>query len=132
MSNWAIRVADVLKPMLELLRLYILSGPLINLDETTVQVLDEPGRKAKSKSYFWVARGGPSKSPAILFNYAPSRGSDVAKALLKDYDGYVQTDGYIGYNFLNDHAEMTHFTCWAHVRRKFNEVIKASSILTHK
>jgi len=45
MSNWAIRVANTLEPLVELLRLYILSGPLINVDETTVQVLDEPGRK---------------------------------------------------------------------------------------
>lgn len=126
MSNWAIRVASILEPLVELLRLYILSGPLINLDETTVQVLDEPGRKAKSKSYFWVARGGPLINPAILFRYDQSRGGAVAKDLLKDYDGFVQTDGYAGYNFLNDHPKMTHFTCWAHVRRKFNDVIKAS------
>jgi transposase len=126
MSTWAIRIATVLEPLLELLRLYILSGPLINLDETTIQVLDEPGRNASSKSYFWVANGGPSKKPAILFRYDQSRGSAVAKDLLEDYDGFVQTDGYAGYNFLNDHLKMTHFVCWAHVRRKFNDVIKTT------
>lgn len=126
MSTWAIRIATILEPLLELLRLYVLSGPLINLDETTIQVLDEPGRKASSKSYFWVARGGPSKNPAILFRYDQSRGAAVAKDLLENYEGFVQTDGYAGYNFLNDHPKMTHFTCWAHVRRKFNDVIKAS------
>lgn len=50
MCNWAMKVSDRLKPLLEMLRLYVLSGPLINVDETTVQVLSEPGRKPQSKS----------------------------------------------------------------------------------
>lgn len=56
MCNWALKVADRVKPLIEMLRLWILSGPLINIDETTVQVLAEPDRKAQAKSYAWVFR----------------------------------------------------------------------------
>jgi transposase len=50
----------------------------------------------------------------------------VAKEFLKDYKGYVQTDGYSGYDFLDHNTDIIHVGCWAHVRRKFVDVIKAS------
>jgi len=55
MCNWALKVANRLKPLIEMLRLWILSGPLICIDETTVQVLAEPDKKPQSKSYAWVS-----------------------------------------------------------------------------
>ena len=61
MCSWATKVADICNSLLELLRLELLSGPLINIDETTVQVLDEPDRSAGSKSYMWLFRGGRSR-----------------------------------------------------------------------
>jgi transposase len=124
MCNWALKVANKLKPLLEMLRLYILSGPLINIDETTVQVLSEPGRKPQSKSYAWVFRsGGPL--PGLYYHYAPSRSGKVAEEFLTRYEGYVQTDGYTGYNFLDTRPGVIHCGCWAHVRRKFNNAAKA-------
>jgi len=126
MCNWAFKVANRLKPLIEMLRLTILSGPLINVDETTVQVLAEPGRKPQAKSYAWVFRGGIPGMPGLYYQYAPSRSGKVAKKNLKDYEGYVQTDGYAGYNFLDVKPGIIHCGCWAHVRRKFNDVAKAA------
>ncbi len=126
MCNWAIKVSDRLKPLLEMLRLYILSGPLINIDETTVQVLSEPGRKPQSKSYAWVFLGGMPGVPGLYYHYAPSRSGKIAEEFLSDYEGYVQTDGYAGYNFLDSKQGISHCGCWAHVRRKFNDVVKAT------
>jgi len=126
MVNWALKIAESLKPLLTMLRLYVLSGPLINIDETTVQVINEPGKKANSKSYCWVLRGGLPESSGFLYHYAPSRSTEVARGLLKDYEGFVQTDGFSSYNFLNNHPDIEHFGCWAHVRRRFNEVLKVS------
>jgi transposase len=48
----------------------------------------------------------------------------VARQLLKGYRGYVQTDGYRGYNFLDACLEIIHVGCWSHTRRKFVEVVK--------
>lgn len=126
MCNWAMKAAEACRPLLELLKGLIRSGSLINMDETTVQVLDEPGRPPSSKSYMWVCRGGMPEKPVLLYHYAPSRASQVAAALLGDYRGVVQTDGYAGYDFLNDRKGISHGGCWAHARRKFTEAAKGS------
>jgi transposase len=126
MCTWATKIADKCNGLLELLRSEVLSGPLINVDETTFQVLDEPGRPAESKSYMWIFRGGPPGKITVLFRYDPSRNGKVARNFLDDYHGYVQTDGYGGYNFLDTQAGIVHIGCWAHIRRKFVEVIKAA------
>jgi transposase len=125
MSAWALRAADACEPLIELLRHEIRSGPLINMDETTLQVLKESGRRNTAKSYMWVARGGPPKKPVVLFHYDPGRGGKVAKELAGGFQGYLQTDGYIGYKALGQTQDITHVGCLAHVRRKFHEVIKA-------
>lgn len=125
MSGWAIKAAAACEPLLELMHEHIRSGPLINMDETPVQVLKEPGRKNTTKSYMWVARGGPPDEPAVLFEYHPGRSGDVASQIVGDFEGYLQTDGYAGYNALGQRQGIVHVGCLAHVRRKFNDVIKA-------
>jgi len=125
MANWVIQVGQKCEPLLDLLWGEIQSGPLINMDETPVQVLNEPGRPATSKSYMWVFRGGDVGRPALIFRYDPSRSG---KFLIKDldgYSGYIQTDGYSGYNVFGSRDGIVHVGCWAHVRRKFLEVVKA-------
>ena len=125
MCSWAMKVASQCAPVLKLIRAEILSGPLINADETTVQVLNEPGRSSTSKSYMWIYRGGPPGKPGLIYQYHPTRAGEVAKAFLAGYKGYVQTDGYVGYNFLVEMDGVVHVGCWAHARRKFMDVIKA-------
>ena len=125
MCNWAMKVAVACQPLLSLLHQEIRSGPLINIDETTVQVLREPDRAATTKSYMWVCRGGTPDRPGLMYHYAPSRSAEVAKALLDGYSGVVQTDGYAGYGFLGHIAEVHHAGCLAHARRKFTDAQKA-------
>ncbi len=126
MCGWAMKVAESCQPLLDLLFGEIRSGPLINIDETTVQVLQEPGRPATSKSYMWVFRGGPEDKPSLMYQYHPTRAGDVAVRFLGGFKGYVQTDGYSGYDFLDGHPDYIHVGCWAHARRKFMDVIKAA------
>jgi transposase len=126
MCRWAIKVHEKCKPLLELMQQHLLSGPLVGIDETTVQVLGEIGKENTTKSYMWVARGGPPGKTVLWFHYDPGRSSQVAKEILKDYRGAVQTDGYSGYNFLEIRNEGSHAGCWAHVRRKFYEVTRVS------
>jgi len=125
MSGWALRTAEACEPLLKLLHREIRSGPIINLDETTVQVLKEPGRKNTSKSYMWVARGGPPGQPVVLFHYDPGRSGKVAEEIVGDFRGFLQTDGYAGYNALGEREGITHVGCLVHVRRKFKDVLKA-------
>ncbi len=123
MCNWGMKVADSCSILMDIMRDDILNGPMINIDETTLKVIREPG---KSKSYMWVFKGGPSDKSIILFRYHPTRSGDVASDFLKDYSGIVQTDGYNGYNFLDTRKGILHVGCWVHARRKFKEVTKAS------
>ena len=125
MCNWAMKAASACQTVLSLLQQEIRSGPLINIDETTVQVLHEPGRAASTKSYMWVCRGGAPDRPGVMFHYSPSRSADVAKALLKGYSGVVQSDGYSGYDFLDHIPEIYHAACLAHARRMFANAQKA-------
>jgi hypothetical protein len=126
MSSWALQAAERCEPLLELMREHMRAGSIINLDETPVQVFKEPGRKNTSKSYMWVARGGGEK-PVVLFRYEPSRSGNVAKEIVGGFHGYLQTDGYAGYNFLGEAPGITHVGCLVHVRRKFDQVMKAGS-----
>jgi len=126
MCNWAMKAASACEPLLDMLERQVRSGPLINADETTVQVLAEPGRAPTTKSYMWIFRGGPPRNPAFVYHYAPSRSSEVAASFLKGYKGVVQTDGYAGYDFLDTLPDIFHVGCWAHARRKFTEAEKGS------
>ena len=125
MSNWAIKAAEACVPLLNLIRDEILAGKLINIDETTLQVLAEPGRAPTSTSYMWLFRRGDPQRPALVYQYHQTRAGDVARTFLGDYQGTVQTDGFSGYDFLDRQAGVHHAGCWAHVRRKFMEVVKA-------
>lgn len=126
LCHWALQVAERCRPLLDLLTETVRAGPLIGCDETTVQVLDEPGRAAQTQSYMWVFRGGPPERPAIEYRYHPTRSGQVAKDYLQAYQGVVQTDGYAGYDFLDHQPGVVHAGCWAHVRRKFVEVTQAA------
>ena len=126
MCNWAQKVADASEILLDIHKKEILTGPLINIDETTTQVFNEPNKANHSKSYMWVFRGGSPEHPGILFEYHPSRSGDIPAVFLKGYEGVVQTDGYAGYGFLDSTNGIIPMGCWAHVRRKFFEVIKAA------
>jgi len=125
MCNWAQKVAEACQPLLNLLQDEIVSGNYINIDETPVQVLAEPGRPPTSKSYMWVFRRGDPEKTALVFEYHATRHGDAAKTFLGDFKGHVQTDGYSGYNFLDIDENINHLGCWAHARRKFTDVVKA-------
>ena len=96
MCRWAMKVAEACEPIKKLLHQVILSGPLINANETTVQVLKEPCKAANSKSYMWVFRGGDPRAPSFYFHYHHSRAGQVASEFLNGYQGAVQSDGYDG------------------------------------
>ena len=125
MCNWAMKVAEACKPLKVLLQKEILSGPLINADETTVQVLKEPGSLPTSKSYMWIFRGGNPRAASLYFHYHQTRAGDVAAKFLGGYQGVVLTDGYVGYGFLDSRDDIAHIGCWAHARRKFMDAQKA-------
>jgi len=127
MSGWAMAVAKALEPFDELFQVEIRSGPIVNMDETTLQVLNEPGRADTSKSYLWLFRGGNPERPTVVYRYDPTRSGSVPKDFLGEFKGYIQTDGYAGYQALGESDDIIHVGCMAHIRRKFMDVQKATS-----
>lgn len=125
MCNWAMKAAEACRPLYNLFQDAVLSGTYINADETTVQVLKEPGRAPTSKSYMWLFRRGDPDMPVLIYQYHPTRSAGVASDFLCGYSGYVQTDGYSGYDFLDKDPNIRHIGCWAHARRKFMDMVKA-------
>jgi len=125
LANWMIKAGQLVQPLINLLRDRLLAGDIVQMDETTVQVLKEPGKTAQSKSYLWLQRGGPPDHPVVLYDYDPGRGQAVPLRLLAGFSGYLQTDGYAGYHAVVAGQRLTHVGCMAHARRKFSEAVKA-------
>ena len=125
MSNWILRAAeDWLKPIYEQLHRDLLQHQVLHADETTLQVLREPGKAAQTKSYMWLYRtGSDAEHPIVLYEYKDSRRAENTKAFLKGFSGYLHADGYAGYHKLQ--PEIAVVGCWAHARRKFDEALNA-------
>ena len=85
MANWLLKASnDWLEPLYEKMRLRLLEHSVLHVDETTVQVLKEPGKTAQSKSYMWLYRtSGEAKSQIILYDYQPDRRYIRPKEFLK-------------------------------------------------
>jgi transposase len=127
MANWQRQAYGKLEPLFGLLKEAVKSGPVLQMDETTVRVIGEAERKDTQESYMWLARGGPVGKTVVWYEYHPTRAAYNAKALLEGYKGYLQTDGYKGYDCaVEDMAGIIHVGCFAHARRKFFEAAKVN------
>lgn len=126
MSYWMLSCAERwLEPLYEELHKKLLQEDIIHADETVLQVLKEFNKTPQSNSYMWLYRTGKyAAHPIALYNYQPTRSGDSAQEFLKGFHGYLQTDGYSGYNKVEG---VTHVGCLAHLRRKFDEVNNAQS-----
>ena len=132
MSNWLLKCTeDWLEPIYDALREIMLEHfSALHADETTLQVLQEPGKTAQSKSYMWLYRtsgydrhGIKNTRPIILYEYQPDRKAKRPKDFLNGFKGYLHADGYAGYHSLPE--DIIVVGCWAHVRRKFDEALKS-------
>lgn len=125
MSHWLLRAAeDWLAPIYQELHRELLKRDVLHGDETTLQVLKEPGKSAQSKSYMWLYRtGGDAEHPIVLYDYRLDRKAKNAEEFLEGFSGYLHADGYQGYHKLRPDIRVV--GCWAHARRKFDEAVKS-------
>jgi transposase len=117
MSNWLVKCAeDWLEPIYDALHQMLCKHTILHADETVLQVLHEPDKTAQSKSYMWVYRTSRDAGmPIVLFDYQPDRKAKRPLEFLKEFSGYLHTDGYAGYHNLPEKIIVV--GCWAHYPR---------------
>ena len=123
MSQWVIRTSEAIIPLVNLLQDNILGYDMAFADETTIQVLKEPGRRAQTKSYMWCFIGGPPGRRSVIYQYHETRKAAAAEQFFEGYQGALHCDGYSGYHKLISSKQVTGINCLAHVRRKFMEAL---------
>lgn len=126
MANWVIRCSEEwFKPVYWRIYEKLLECDLIHMDETRIRCNKEEGKLPSSESFMWVMRSAASEDiQAAFFFYSRSRGGENARKLLKDFNGYLITDAYAGYDTVPD---IKRALCWSHARRYLIESIPLDS-----
>ena len=126
MANWVIRCSEEwFESVYWRIHEKLLECDLIHMDETRIQCNKEEGKLPSSESFMWVMRSAASEDiQAAFFFYFRSRGGENARKLLKDFNGYLITDAYAGYDTVPD---IKRALCWSHARRYLIESIPLDS-----
>lgn len=122
MGDWVSEVAKLLRLLYDELERQVLNSHYLGADETTVKVLDPRLDGRSHQGYLWVYLAHDIN--LVLFDYDASRKKEVVSNKLLDYTGYLQSDGYAGYEQFKTHKKITRVGCMAHARRKFDEAMK--------
>lgn len=120
-NSWSIQTAELLGPLYERLKNKVLNEGYLQVDETPIRVLDKHKKGRTHQGYHWVYYS-PMRG-AVFFNYQHGRSREGPKKLLKDFTGYLQTDGYQVYKWFGKKENITLLGCWAHARRKFEKAL---------
>ena len=125
MANWLIYCSqNYLVAIYSLLKSHLLNEAVLHADETTVQVLKEPERSAKTKSYEWLYRtSGCAEHQIVIYEYQKTRKQDHPEDFLKGFEGYLHTDGYQVYHGLP--SSITVVGCWSHCRRYWEKLYES-------
>ena len=120
-GDWFNAVCSRLRPLYDRLRERIMSSDYIQVDESTLPVIDNEKHRAV-KGYIWAVRDAVCGD--VYFHYdMGSRGGDTARKLIGGYRGTIQTDGYEVYEAYEGAPGKRMIGCWAHARRKFVEAL---------
>jgi transposase len=114
-DGWQTRISNLVWPLYEEFKRQVLGQGYIQLDETPIKVLDQRKKGTTHRGYYWVYNSPPEH--IVFFDYQEGRGREGPKKLLTDFKGYLQTDGYIVYDWFGLQKDITLVGCWAHARR---------------
>lgn len=124
MCGWLLSVAELCEPLWNQLKQHLLAYEYCQADESTVHVMKEAERKNTQHTYTWVYRVGCITQKVVIYDYQETREGQHARNFLQGFKGYLQTDGYKGYDGVADYKEITHLGCMAHARCPFSELVK--------
>lgn len=120
-NGWQESVCNLLEPLYDTLKHRVLSQGYLQVDETPIPVLDENTKGKTHRGYHWVYYSPLEKT--VFFDYNDGRSREGPKRLLKNFKGYLQTDGYVVYDFFNDKKNIIQLNCIAHARRGFEKAL---------
>lgn len=128
-DGWQTALCNLLAPLYDELKKQVLGQGYLQADESPIDVLQNKGDNKKNKThqgYYWVYHSPPQK--ILLFDYRSTRGGEAPRELLKDFKGYLQTDGYSGYDQFAKRENIVMVNCMAHARRYFEKALKADEL----
>lgn len=133
LTDWVSATCALLEPLYEVLRKEVLSSTYLQADETPIKVLDKDKKGTTHRGFHWVYHAPQER--LVLFDYREGRGREGPTECLKEFKGYLQTDGYVVYEDFANKPGVTLLNCMAHARRKFdeakdNDLARASYVLT--
>lgn len=117
--DWTNNGLDILEPIYDHLRRKLLASHYLQADETGMKVLDSEKNGSTHQGYLWAYRD--VNSNLVLFEYQRGRNKEGPAKMLKDFKGYLQTDGYAAYDQFYHRDGITMLHCMAHARRYFKE-----------
>jgi len=120
-EGWTKQALEKLEPLYNQLIFDTKAQGYLQVDETVIKVLDSDKKGATHHGFFWVYHA--PLVGTVLFDYNPTRGSIAAAGMLGNFKGYLQTDGYAGYDRYAKMKDITHLACWAHTRREFEKAL---------
>ena len=121
LNGWQESVSSLLWPLHENLKRRVLQQGYLQVDETPIQVLDKTKKGKTHRGYHWIYSSPLEK--IVLFDYQHGRSREGPSKLLRNFSGYLQTDGYVVYDFIGKRKNITHLNCMVHARRGFEKAL---------
>lgn len=121
-TDWVSGTCRLIEPLYEALKRLVLQSDYLHADESPIKVLDKDKKGTTHRGYYWVYHNSVLR--LVFFEYQPGRGKEHPENILKGFKGYLQTDGYPGYDFLKQQKDITVLNCMAHARRMFYDALE--------
>ena len=129
LADWVGGTSALLAPLVEALRRHVMSATKLHADDTPVPVLAPGNGKTKTGRLWTYVRddrpAGDATPAAVWFAYSPDRKGEHPQAHLSNFSGTLQADGYAGFDQIYETGRIQEAACWAHVRRKFYDLVAA-------
>lgn len=126
LCNWALLAAQGLQVLADLQQEELLSCNYVGADESPVQVMEENEVRTSKRAYMWLFASGCKEKAIFVYKFATTRAGSVAEEFLDKFKGFLQTDGFSGYNKVVTKNALIHVGCMTHARRKFAAIVKVT------
>jgi transposase len=121
-TDWVSATCALITPLYQALKRLLLQSTYLHADESPIKVLDKDKKGTTHRGFYWVYHNSIERM--VLFDYRQGRGREGPAEILKDFKGYLQTDGYPLYDFFKQKPGITVLHCMAHARRMFFDALE--------